>query len=61
MKAIAAALIALFLVASPIVAQSSLEADMRDCPACLSQIPLAARRCAFCTEEVGPAAAATAP
>ena len=33
MKAIAAALIALFLVASPIVAQSSLEADMRDAAA----------------------------
>ncbi|WCB94253.1 hypothetical protein DSM104299_02983 [Baekduia alba] len=26
----------------------------RECPACLSQIPYAARRCAFCTEEVGP-------
>jgi large conductance mechanosensitive channel len=27
----------------------------RECPACLSQIPFAARRCAFCTEEVGTA------
>ncbi|WP_035128041.1 large conductance mechanosensitive channel protein MscL [Conexibacter woesei] len=36
----------------------------RECPACLSQIPFAARRCAFCTEEVGPAtppAAAATP
>ena len=27
----------------------------RECPECLSQIPLAARRCAFCTAEVGAA------
>jgi large conductance mechanosensitive channel len=26
----------------------------RDCPECLSKIPLAARRCAFCTAEVQP-------
>ena len=25
----------------------------RDCPECLSSIPQAARRCAFCTAEVG--------
>ena len=25
----------------------------RDCPECLSAIPVAARRCAFCTAEVG--------
>ncbi|HEY3082780.1 MAG TPA: large conductance mechanosensitive channel protein MscL [Chloroflexota bacterium] len=29
----------------------------RDCPYCLSQIPLAATRCAFCTAEVAPVAA----
>jgi large conductance mechanosensitive channel len=29
--------------------------ETRECPACLSQIPYAARRCAFCTEEVGAA------
>jgi large conductance mechanosensitive channel len=29
------------------------EEHTRECPACLSQIPRAARRCAFCTEEVG--------
>jgi large conductance mechanosensitive channel len=32
------------------------EEHTRECPACLSQIPRAARRCAFCTEEVGVAA-----
>jgi large conductance mechanosensitive channel len=26
-----------------------------ECPQCLSNIPAAARRCAFCTSEVGPA------
>jgi large conductance mechanosensitive channel len=32
----------------------SVSEPTRECPACLSQIPYAARRCAFCTEEVGP-------
>jgi large conductance mechanosensitive channel len=27
--------------------------ETRPCPECLSEIPLAARRCAFCTAEVG--------
>jgi len=27
----------------------------RECPHCLSDIPIAATRCAFCTSEVGPA------
>jgi large conductance mechanosensitive channel len=26
-----------------------------ECPSCLSEIPIAARRCAFCTSEVAPA------
>jgi large conductance mechanosensitive channel len=26
---------------------------VRECPECLSEIPVAARRCAFCTAEVG--------
>ena len=30
----------------------------RDCPECLSKIPDAARRCAFCTAEVAPTAMA---
>jgi large conductance mechanosensitive channel len=31
----------------------------RSCPQCLSDIPEAANRCAFCTAEVGPATATT--
>jgi large conductance mechanosensitive channel len=31
---------------------------VRACPECLSDIPVAARRCAFCTAEVSPSAAA---
>jgi len=30
---------------------------VRECPECLSEIPVKARRCAFCTAEVGPATA----
>jgi large conductance mechanosensitive channel len=29
------------------------DTTVRDCPECLSEIPVAARRCAFCTAEVG--------
>jgi large conductance mechanosensitive channel len=49
-----------FLVVKPMNAlmarrgATPIEEETRDCPACLSQIPVAARRCAFCTEEVGP-------
>ena len=32
------------------------EKDTRECPECLSGIPMAARRCAYCTAEVAPAA-----
>ena len=32
------------------------EATTRQCPECLSEIPVGARRCAFCTAEVGPSA-----
>ena len=31
--------------------------SVRKCPECLSEIPVDARRCAFCTSEVAPAAA----
>ncbi|HKB94643.1 MAG TPA: large conductance mechanosensitive channel protein MscL [Gaiellaceae bacterium] len=31
------------------------DATTRQCPECLSEIPLAARRCAFCTSEVASA------
>ncbi len=30
------------------------ESETRDCPECLSSIPVGARRCAFCTAEVTP-------
>ena len=33
------------------------DAPTRSCPECLSDIPAQARRCAFCTAEVSPAAA----
>ena len=32
------------------------EATERDCPECLSSIPIAARRCRYCTAEVAPLA-----
>ena len=33
------------------------DAETRPCPECLSDIPKAARRCAFCTTEVAPVSA----
>jgi large conductance mechanosensitive channel len=33
--------------------EPDVESTTRDCPECLSSIPAAARRCAFCTAEVG--------
>jgi large conductance mechanosensitive channel len=36
------------------------DAPKRDCPECLSAIPAAARRCAFCTAESAPEAPTTA-
>ena len=36
--------------------EPEVEATTRGCPECLSNIPQAARRCAFCTAEVSPAA-----
>jgi large conductance mechanosensitive channel len=35
--------------------EPEVESTTRECPECLSQIPAAARRCAFCTSEVAPA------
>ena len=35
--------------------EESVELRKRDCPLCLSKIPFLARRCAFCTAEVGTA------
>jgi large conductance mechanosensitive channel len=36
--------------------EPDVESETRDCPECLSAIPRAARRCAFCTAESAPAA-----
>jgi large conductance mechanosensitive channel len=36
--------------------QAPVEVTVRDCPQCLSSIPKAATRCAFCTAEVSPVA-----
>ncbi len=56
-----------FLVVKPVNAlmerfqtEKAVDEPTRECPACLSQIPYAARRCAFCTEEVGAATPPTA-
>ncbi|MGH3368973.1 MAG: hypothetical protein ACRDPR_03140, partial [Nocardioidaceae bacterium] len=35
--------------------EPDVESVTRECPECLSNIPWAARRCAFCTAEVAPA------
>ena len=37
--------------------EPDVESPTRDCPECLSSIPVGAKRCAFCTAQVGPAAA----
>jgi large conductance mechanosensitive channel len=49
-----------FLVVRPVNAllealrpEPKVDAPTRECPECLSDIPAAARRCAFCTAEVG--------
>jgi len=36
--------------------EPDVESTTRECPECLSSIPVAARRCAFCTAEVAAAA-----
>ena len=51
-----------FLVIKPVNAllermrtEPPVEEETRGCPECLSQIPQAARRCAYCTAQVAPA------
>jgi large conductance mechanosensitive channel len=51
-----------FLVIKPVNAlmkmrrtEPEVDETTRECPECLSSIPRAARRCAFCTAEVSPA------
>ncbi|MGH3189698.1 MAG: large conductance mechanosensitive channel protein MscL [Streptosporangiaceae bacterium] len=51
-----------FLIVLPVAkllsrTQKTEEATERDCPECLSSIPLAATRCAYCTSTVPPVAA----
>jgi large conductance mechanosensitive channel len=52
-----------FLVIKPVAAllerlrtEPPVAEETRDCPECLSQIPTAARRCAYCTASIGAAA-----
>jgi large conductance mechanosensitive channel len=58
------ALVVFFLVIKPANAmirryrtEPAPDPTVRKCPECLSDIPTAANRCAFCTTEVGPGAA----
>ena len=53
-----------FLVVKPVNAlmerrktEVPVDEQTRQCPECMSEIPVPARRCAFCTAEVGPAQA----
>ena len=57
---VSVALVLFFFVVKPVNAlmrkyrpEPSLEEATRECPECLSSIPKAARRGAFCTDEVG--------
>jgi large conductance mechanosensitive channel len=56
------AIVLFFLVVKPVnelVARSRkepIDPTTRNCPECLSEIPLEAKRCAFCTSEVSAAA-----
>ncbi|HMI71580.1 MAG TPA: large conductance mechanosensitive channel protein MscL [Solirubrobacteraceae bacterium] len=58
------AAVVVFLVLKPVNllmarlrTEPDIETPTRGCPECLSQIPVAARRCAFCTTEVPPVSA----
>jgi large conductance mechanosensitive channel len=57
------AAVVFFLVIKPVNAllerlrtEPPVAEETRDCPDCLSQVPLAARRCAYCTTALEPAA-----
>jgi large conductance mechanosensitive channel len=55
-----------FLIVSPMTTitvrmNRNKAATERDCPECLSSIPVAATRCKYCTAEVQPATPAAAP
>jgi large conductance mechanosensitive channel len=58
------AAVVFFLVVKPVNAlmarrktEPAVDETVKTCPYCLSEIPAAASRCAFCTQEVGPATA----
>jgi large conductance mechanosensitive channel len=36
--------------------EPEVESTVKDCPHCLSQIPVGAHKCAFCTADLGAAA-----
>jgi len=62
------AAVVFFLVVKPVNAlmrrrrtEPPVDVTTRACPECLSEIPREARRCAFCTAEVGAAPAAASP
>ena len=51
-----------FLIVAPVAKLMAMfdrkkEATERECPQCLSQIPIKAKRCMYCTSEVPPVAA----
>jgi large conductance mechanosensitive channel len=55
------ALVVYYLIVSPAARITDLttrnkEATQRDCPECLSSIPIKAKRCMYCTAEVPPVA-----
>jgi len=55
------AVVLFFLIRAFVHARSRMEskkemATTRECPYCLSQVPLKARKCAFCTSELAPKA-----
>ena len=56
------AAVVFFFVVKPVNAlltrfstERDVEVETRECPECVSAIPVTARRCAFCTSQVGPA------
>jgi large conductance mechanosensitive channel len=58
------AAVVFFLVVKPVntllkrlKTEPDVDSETRPCPECLSNIPIAAGRCAFCTAQVAPAAA----
>jgi large conductance mechanosensitive channel len=58
------AVVVFFLVVKPVnallarrKAEPPVDEQVRQCPECLSEVPVLARRCAFCTAEIGAATA----